>query len=45
MFLLSTDIGDMCPLPVAGVALPRVVVDIAAAVVAERDIVVLLHSI
>ena len=45
MCLLSTYIGCVRPLPISGVALPLFVVDIIAAGVKVREIIVLLHGI
>ena len=45
MCLLLTEIGNMSPLTVVGVALPSVVVDTIAAGVAIHEIIVLFNSI
>ena len=45
MFLLLTDIGDVRPLPVVGVAFLSFVVNILSAEVAKRDIIFLFHGI
>ena len=45
MCLLLNDIGYVRPLPVVGVALPLVVVDIISAGVSIQDIIVQFHGI
>ena len=45
MFLLSTDNGDVRPLPVVGVAFPYVVVDIISAGVSVHEIIFLFLGI